>query len=314
LNTSARQATDTTAVGGTTYVYDILATGDGSTAIDSPPSTALTVVVPTPGVPTTLRWLTQPVNATTNTTMAAMQVEILDAFGMRVTTGSPAVTLTITGTTPTPIPNTQVTFVAVDSQETQGEQADGPRAVDGLTTTFWHTQWFAAQPPYPHWLIVDLRTTWNLTGFRYLPQQDGTGTGTVNTYEFYVSPDGVTWGSPVSSGSFTPGDATEKTKLFSGRTARYVKLQGLSEISGNPFMSVAELTVLQSGTGAASITGTNPVPASAGVATFSTIQLTAAGTYTLDATSPGLTLATSTTFQISDPPPPQGPQVRRVVQ
>jgi len=313
---SARLATDPNALQGQSYCWDLIALGDGSQKLDSNPSTPLCLTVPLGGIPYMLRWVTQPTNALTNGTLAPVQVEILDQLGVRVPTAALAVTIYVTPGATIAIPNSQVTFNGVDSQETDFEQNDGPRAMDGLTTTFWHTQWSLAQPPYPHWISMDLRTPYNITGFRYLPRQDGEANGTVANYKFYANLTGLPWDTTtlVSQGSFFPFDTTEKTKRFMGRMARYVLLWGDSEINGNPWMSAAEITVLYSNTGAGSVTGTSTVNAVNGLATFSAVQVNAAGTYTLDTDSLGLVQATSTSFTITDPAPPQGPQVRRVVQ
>ncbi len=72
-----------------------------------------------------------------------------------------------------------------DSQEL-GVNNGAVNAIDGLTTTFWHTQWMTASPPQPHNIVVDLGTVYPLNGFQYLPRQDGTPNGTIIQYEFYI--------------------------------------------------------------------------------------------------------------------------------
>ncbi len=73
----------------------------------------------------------------------------------------------------------------VDSQEL-GVNNGAVNAIDGLTTTFWHTQWMTASPPQPHNIVVDLGTVYPLNGFQYLPRQDGNTNGTIIQYEFYI--------------------------------------------------------------------------------------------------------------------------------
>ena len=103
------------------------------------------------------------------------------------------------------------------------------------------------QSPPPHEIQIDLAGNYSINGFRYLPRQDGEVNGTIRNYEFYVSGDGINWGSPVASGAFANTTA-EKEALFNAKSGRYVRLRALSEVNGNPWTSVAELNVLGSGT------------------------------------------------------------------
>jgi len=58
-----------------------------------------------------------------------------------------------------------------------------------------------------------------------------------------VSLDGINWGSPVAAGTFA-NNTTEKEVLFSTTTGQFIRLKSLSEVNGNPWTSVAEITVL----------------------------------------------------------------------
>jgi hypothetical protein len=101
---------------------------------------------------------------------------------------------------------------SVNSQETVGEDGRAANAIDGSTSTIWHTQWASANPPPPHTFTVDLGTPQAIGGFRYLPRQDGTPNGTIALFRFYVSSDGINWGSPVASGDFRTLGATTALK------------------------------------------------------------------------------------------------------
>ena len=98
---------------------------------------------------------------------------------------------------------------SADSAETAPPNP-ASNAIDGNTSTIRHTQFTAANPPPPHWLVVDMGTAHDVTGFRYMPRQDGSSNGRIAGYGFYVSTDGVNWGTPVAQGTFA-NDATEKT-------------------------------------------------------------------------------------------------------
>src|SRR5262249_53714983 len=91
-------------------------------------------------------------------------------------------------------------------------------------------------------LVLDLGGQYQVDGFRYLPRQDGYPDGTMAGYEFYVSPDGTTWGTAVAAGTLA-ADTTEKTVRFTAKPGRYVRLVAVSDINGGPATSVAELNV-----------------------------------------------------------------------
>jgi hypothetical protein len=107
--------------------------------------------------------------------------------------------------------------------------------------------------PLPHTLVLDLGGQYQVDGFRYLPRQDGNSNGTIADYQFYVSPDGTTWGTAVAAGTLA-ADTSEKTVRFTAKTGRYVRLVALSEINGYAYTSAAELNVF--GTAASSSTTT----------------------------------------------------------
>ncbi len=104
---------------------------------------------------------------------------------------------------------------SADSVELAGENGAAANALDGNVATIWHTQWQTANPTHPHWFSVDMGTTARLGGFRYLPRSGG-GNGTIALYRFYVSADGVNWGSPVATGDLRTlgANADEKTVRF----------------------------------------------------------------------------------------------------
>jgi large repetitive protein len=104
---------------------------------------------------------------------------------------------------------------SADSVELGGENGAAANALDGNAATIWHTQWQTANPTHPHWFSVDMGTTARLGGFRYLPRSGG-GNGTIALYRFYVSTDGVNWGSPVATGDLRTlgANADEKTVRF----------------------------------------------------------------------------------------------------
>jgi hypothetical protein len=152
------------------------------------------------------------------------------------------------------IPHSLWSVLHVDSQETTCENGAAANAIDGNPSTKWVTQWCPNGAPLPHEIQINLGASYSLSAFQYLPRQDGCGNGWIKQYAFYVSTDGVNWGTAVASGTFSysglstacPGGGVPATMQvdFTPVTGQYVRLQALSEINGNPWTAAAEINVL----------------------------------------------------------------------
>ena len=165
------------------------------------------------------------------------------------------------------IPQAGWSLVSVDSQETACYNGAGINAFDGNTTTLWHTQFCGSAPPTPHQISIYLGASYNLTGFQYLPRQDGSACGWIKDYALYVSNDGVNWGTAVAAGTFNYGNLNTNCPgpgagvppaqqiAFPLTTGQYIRLVALDELHGNPWTSVAELNVL------GTFAGSSPPPA-----------------------------------------------------
>jgi hypothetical protein len=192
------------------------------------------------------------VTTTTTTPIGSSTLTITGTSG--ALTHSVTVRLTV-GTVGTAIPQSGWSLLFADSQETACANLRAVNSFDGNPATFWHTQWCPLVAPLPHEIEINLGASYNISGFTYLPRQDGCSHGWISQYQFYVSPDGVNWGSPVASGTFNYGTATTGCPgasvlpaiqvLFPSTSAHYIQLRALSEVNGNPYTSVAELNVLQ---------------------------------------------------------------------
>ena len=142
----------------------------------------------------------------------------------------------------TVIPQAGWSLLYVDSEESGGW--DAVNAFDNDPNTLWHTQFSgSSDSSHPHEIQIDLGSAYEIDAFRYLPRQDGGLNGTIRDYEFYVSVDGIDWGSPVATGTFA-ADTQEKEVPVPVVTGRFIRLVILSEIAGNPWASVAEINVL----------------------------------------------------------------------
>jgi alpha-L-fucosidase len=140
--------------------------------------------------------------------------------------------------------------VSVDSQETAGEDNAAANAIDGNPATFWHTAW-NSDLALPHHLTVDMGAIHRIAGFTYLPRQDGTANGTVESYRFETSADGVNWTTNIVSGTFAniQNNPSLQEVPFAPVTARFFRFTALHEINGAGWTSAAEISVLPAGGG-----------------------------------------------------------------
>ena len=209
--------------------------------------------------------------SSTNTAIATVPSTVTVAAGQTSATfsvstvsgayGSPSISATANGTTvsskltvQSPIAKSGWALKYVDSQESTAENGLATNSFDGNASTKWHTQYSSGDAPLPHTIQIDLGTSYTVSGFTYLPRQDGCSNGTISQYEFYVSADGVTWGSAIANGTFNYGTANltcgggtilpAQQINFTPVSARYVCLRALTEVNGNPWTAVAEINVL----------------------------------------------------------------------
>jgi len=142
---------------------------------------------------------------------------------------------------------TKWTIVSVDSEETTSEPGQATNAIDDDPTTMWHTQWGAASPDYPHELVIDLGEALTLTGFTYLPRQDGKDGGLVARYEVYTREGEGDWGQPVAAGEFSNilnNPVPQRVEFAEPTRARQVRFVALASPNGKPWAGAAEIGVL----------------------------------------------------------------------
>lgn len=141
-------------------------------------------------------------------------------------------------------PDTELSVVKADSEETAGEDGKAANAIDGDPATYWHTQWQDDGPGHPHEIVLKLDPAMKVKGLTYLPRQnEDNDNGTIADYEVYVSADGKDWGQPVAKGTFDHNKQL-KTVSFDPKEAAFVKLVAKSEVNGNPWTSAAEIRVI----------------------------------------------------------------------
>ncbi len=132
------------------------------------------------------------------------------------------------------------TVIAYSSQETSSEYAPAQYAIDGKTSTKWHTQYSGTVASAPHYITVKMGRTENVKGFLAIPRMDGNTNGLIREYSFDVSTDGSTW-ITVSNGTWLPY-CTEVD--FTPCNARYFRFTATS----GTYASLAEINLIQSGT------------------------------------------------------------------
>jgi len=129
--------------------------------------------------------------------------------------------------------------ITVDSFQVGNE---GAKAIDGNTSTFWHTEYSPTLAALPHSAVIDLTQAELLNGFTYLPRQDGTKNGNIGQHTIELSLDASTW-TLVANTTFID-DSSLKETGFTNTQARYIRITALTE-AGNrgPWSSAAEFGV-----------------------------------------------------------------------
>jgi alpha-L-fucosidase len=130
-------------------------------------------------------------------------------------------------------------IVGADSQDV----SPASNAIDGDNNTIWQT---STNTPLPRSLTVDMGTERRIAGFTYLPRQDRSRDGVVDTYRFETSTDGKTWTATTESGRF--GNIRNNPMLqevtFPAVAARYFRFTALREVGNTGCASAAEISVI----------------------------------------------------------------------
>ncbi|MDR1718172.1 MAG: DUF4978 domain-containing protein [Prevotella sp.] len=132
------------------------------------------------------------------------------------------------------VPKNGWSIADYSSQQSGNEAA---RAIDGNTSTIWHTQWDNPKPVAPHHITVDMGTEYEVSGFLCTPRLDNDVNGLIRQFILYVSTDNSTW-HVAAAGSWMPYGSEI---YFPAVNARYFKLVSLS----GEYASIAELDMLQ---------------------------------------------------------------------
>ena len=132
---------------------------------------------------------------------------------------------------------------------------DPSKALDGNTNTFWHSEYSPVLTQLPHTYTVDMKSNLLINSISYQPRQDGKPNGNIGQHVIQWSLNNVNWNT-VAIGTWKD-DASTKTTVFEAVTARYVRLQAITEAGGRgPWSSIAEFKVYTTTTYAPGWTGT----------------------------------------------------------
>lgn len=117
---------------------------------------------------------------------------------------------------------------------------DAPQAFDHNPTTAWQTEGLV---PF----VIDMGSEIKVCGFSYTPLMGGDLRGTIFKYRFYVSSDGKEWTLCDTSGEFSNimhNPIPQFVYFNKSYTARYFKLEPISEINGEEATSIGEIGIL----------------------------------------------------------------------
>jgi alpha-L-fucosidase len=113
--------------------------------------------------------------------------------------------------------------------------------IDGDPSSVWHQR----DNKMPIDLVLDLGNKYNVSGFKYLPDQNRWSSGIITAFEFYVSDDNVNW-KIVGQGEFSniKNNPLLQIKKIAPVMARYIKLRALKNTSGDNVAGYAEMDVI----------------------------------------------------------------------
>lgn len=131
------------------------------------------------------------------------------------------------------------------------------KAIDGNINTFWHTQFNPSVKPYPHNIVIDMKTLYWVNKVSYQPRQDGSNNGNIGQHRIELSQDGTNWGTPLGIGTYADTNNI-KTTTVQTTHARYLRMTAITEAGGRGgWASCAEINVF-------AVSGPGPGPTGKG--------------------------------------------------
>lgn len=125
------------------------------------------------------------------------------------------------------------------SQETVAEAAPAAMLLDGKIATYWHSEYSVTNPPYPHWVSVDMKTAIRLVSVEITARQNNANAMT--KFKLEGSTDGTSWSKLGDNLVFTGATKTPQSFPVSSSTEiRYLKLTALEGPVKNNFIAEIE--------------------------------------------------------------------------
>ena len=125
------------------------------------------------------------------------------------------------------------------SEETTAEQAGVSKLLDGVLTTYWHSNYSATNPPYPHWVNIDMKTAIKLVSVEVTARQNNANG--MSKFKLEGSADGSNWIVLADNLVFIGATRTAQSFPVSSATAvRYLKLTALEGPVKNAFIAEIE--------------------------------------------------------------------------
>ena len=122
------------------------------------------------------------------------------------------------------------------------DDENSSKILDGNPLTVWHKR---GNKIMPFDLVIDLGNKYNVSGFKYLPDQNKWSSGIITNYQFYVSDNNKNW-KLVNEGEFSNiiNNPVWQIKNFAPVNARYIKLKALKNTRGDEVAGYAEIDVI----------------------------------------------------------------------
>ena len=124
-------------------------------------------------------------------------------------------------------------------------ETEDPKAysiLDGNTSTVWHQREGKKMPVD---LVIDLGDLFDLSGFKYLPDQNKWSSGIITNYQFFISVDNMKW-KQVDEGEFAniKNNPVWQIKRFAPEKGRYIRLRALKNTSADDVAGYAEVDII----------------------------------------------------------------------
>jgi hypothetical protein len=98
---------------------------------------------------------------------------------------------------------------------------------DGIATS----SWASTSTAFPHYFIIDFGAVYSISWLLLQPRISARQS--CGDWQLYVSSDGVTWGTAITTGTFASDTANLKIITFTAVSTRYVKFVGVNAASGH---------------------------------------------------------------------------------